>query len=220
MALFQRLKSAAASEWEAYVNHAFVRRLADGSLPETAFRHYLIQDYLFLTHFARAYALAAYKGETLSDIRQAADGLKAVVDEEMRLHVSFCAAWGLSEADMSQTPEDGATLAYTRFVLETGLRGDLLDLHVALAPCMCGYAEIGKTLAASPETQLDGNPYLPWIETYASEDFQSVARAEEERLSCLYERRAGPGRNESLQKIFSEATRLEIAFWRMGLDAV
>jgi thiaminase/transcriptional activator TenA len=34
--------------------------LADGSLAEAAFRHYLVQDYLFLTEFARAYALSVY----------------------------------------------------------------------------------------------------------------------------------------------------------------
>lgn len=30
----------------------------------------------------------------------------------------------------------------------TGQAGDLLDLYVALAPCMIGYAEIGKALEA------------------------------------------------------------------------
>ncbi len=50
-------------DWLAYVDHEFVRGLADGSLPEPSFRHYLVQDYLFLIHFARAYALAAYKLE-------------------------------------------------------------------------------------------------------------------------------------------------------------
>jgi thiaminase/transcriptional activator TenA len=64
--LFARLRAAAADDWEAYTGHEFVRRLADGSLPEECFRHYLIQDYLFLIHFARAYALAAYKSETLN----------------------------------------------------------------------------------------------------------------------------------------------------------
>ena len=37
-----------------------------GELPETSFRRYLAQDYLFLIHFARAYGLAAFKGETLA----------------------------------------------------------------------------------------------------------------------------------------------------------
>lgn len=32
--------------------------LGDGTLPDAAFRMYLVQDYLFLIQFARAYALA------------------------------------------------------------------------------------------------------------------------------------------------------------------
>src|SRR5690606_14487068 len=145
--LFERLKTAAAVEWRAYTHHPFVAGLADGSLPQAAFRRYLGQDYLFLVHFARAYALAAYKATDLADIRQATRGLSAIVDLEMGLHVGFCRDWGLSEADMAALPEADATMAYTRYVLEKGLSGDLLDLHVALAPCIVGYAEIGARLA-------------------------------------------------------------------------
>ena len=115
------------------------------------------QDYLFLIHFARAYALAAYKSETLADIRQATAGLSAIIDLEMGLHVEFCASWGLTEADMEALPEADETMAYTRFVLEKGNAGDLLDLHVALAPCIIGYAEIGSVLASSN----NANAYSP-----------------------------------------------------------
>ena len=61
MGFFERLKSEASAEWRAYTEHPFTNGLADGSLPEAAFRHYLVQDYLFLIEFARAYALAVYK---------------------------------------------------------------------------------------------------------------------------------------------------------------
>ena len=61
MSFFERLKTAAAAEWRAYTEHPFTNGLADGSLPEAAFRHYLVQDYLFLIEFARAYALSVYK---------------------------------------------------------------------------------------------------------------------------------------------------------------
>ncbi len=57
-----------------------------------------------------------------------------MADQEMKLHVAYCAGWGLSEADMAAEPEAQATMAYTRYVLEKGLAGDLLDLQVALAP--------------------------------------------------------------------------------------
>ena len=161
--LFDRLKAACAEEWRAYTEHAFVRALGDGTLPKACFRRYLGQDYLFLIHFARAYALGAYKSETLDDICQAARGLSAIIDMEIGLHVEFCTAWGLDEAAMQALPEAEETMAYTRYVLERGLAGDLLDLHIALAPCVLGYAEIGLTLARDPATKRQGNPYVNWI---------------------------------------------------------
>lgn len=216
--LFGRLRAACLPEWRAYTGHAFVRGLADGSLPEAAFRYYLGQDYLFLIHFARAYGLAVYKSETLEDMRQAAAALGAIIDTEMGLHVKFCAGWGLSDAAMAALPEDNACMAYTRYVLEKGLSGDLLDLHAALAPCIIGYGEIGFRLAADPGTKLDGNPYRDWIEMYAGDEYQEVAKAEIDQLDRLFAARGGDNRFDTLAATFREATRLEADFWQMGLD--
>ncbi|MEP4378916.1 MAG: thiaminase II [Alphaproteobacteria bacterium] len=217
--LFPRLR-AASPNWERYVAHPFVAGIQDGSLPENAFRHYLAQDYLFLIHFARAYALAAYKADTLADIRDAAAGMSAIVDTEMALHVEYCAGWGLAEPEMELLPEASATMAYTRYVLEKGHQGDLLDLYTALAPCVIGYGEIGARLASDPGTRRVGNPYAPWIEMYAGEDYQPAARAHAETLDRLWTRRAGRERMDELCRTFEEASRLEADFWQMGLDAV
>ena len=216
--LFDQLKANCAQDWTAYVEHDFVRQLGAGTLPEPAFRHYLIQDYLFLIQFARAYALAVYKSDTLPDMLQAAAGMAAILDIEMGLHVEFCAGWGLSEADMQSAPEASACMAYTRFVLERGMAGDLLDLHAALSPCIIGYAEIGAMLAADPDTMVDGNPYTPWIEMYAGDEYQEVAESEKAFLDDLLVRRGGPGRMVALSDTFAKATRLEVDFWQMGLD--
>jgi len=70
MSFFERLKTAASAEWRAYTEHPFTNALADGSLAEVAFRHYLVQDYLFLIEFARAYALCVYKSPKLADMRR------------------------------------------------------------------------------------------------------------------------------------------------------
>jgi thiaminase/transcriptional activator TenA len=218
--LFSHLRDACADEWRAYTNHAFVRGLVDGTLPEACFRHYLGQDYLFLFHFARAYGLAAYEADNLGDIRQAGACLSAIIDVEMALHVEFCAGWGLNEDEMAALPEAEETMAYTRYVLEKGLQGDLLDLHVALAPCMLGYAEIGLALAAGSTTHVEANPYTPWIDMYASDEYQAVAADEQATINRLMAERGGPGRLPSLTETFRKATRLEGAFWEMGMHAV
>lgn len=218
-----RLKHACATDWSAYTGHAFVRALAAGTLPEASFRHYLIQDYLFLIHFARAYALAAYKSDDLDEMREATGAVDALLNTEMKLHVAYCARWGISEAALRATPEARATLAYTRYVLATGGAGDLLDLLVALAPCACGYGEIGARVLADPATRLEGNPYRAWIELYSGADFQDVSRNAVAQLDRVAARQLGPdptasGRWPALCRTFAEATRLEADFWQMGLD--
>ena len=71
MELFRRLAAAAGTGWPTYTRHEFVLALARGDLPEAAFRRYLVQDYLFLLHFARAWGLAVYKSDTLAEMRRA-----------------------------------------------------------------------------------------------------------------------------------------------------
>src|SRR5262245_3943133 len=122
MSFFERLKADASAEWRAYTQHPFTAGLADGTLPEAAFRHYLVQDYLFLIEFARAYALAVYKSPRLADMREASAGLSAILDVEMDLHVKLCAGWGLSPADLERAPPAIAMLAYARYVLDPGMR--------------------------------------------------------------------------------------------------
>lgn len=215
--LFDRLVAHAAEDWSAYVDHAFVRQLGDGSLPETSFRHYLVQDYLFLIHFARAYALAVYKGQSLAEMRAGFGGLKAILDVEMDLHIRLCSRWGLSASDLEHAPEAKATLAYTRYVLETGLRGDLLDLHVALAPCVVGYAEIGKRLTSNPSGAAESNPYRSWVAEYAGDAYQEVATSARDTLNGLAARSMTEQRFPQLLTTFRQACRLEADFWQMGL---
>lgn len=221
--LAAQLRAAAAGPWQAYTQHAFVRQMADGSLPQACYKHFLIQDYLFLRHFARAYALAVYKADDLSEMRQAAATLEALIGQEMRLHVETCAGWGIDEAAMAAAPEAQANMAYTRFVLETGLSGDLLDLLVALAPCVLGYGEIGAQLLAAPPIPLADNPYREWIELYGGDEYQEVARDACAQLDRVAAARIGGDvanspRWPSLVATFEAATRLEAGFWDMGLN--
>lgn len=215
-----RLIAACPEAWDAYTRHAFVAGMADASLPEPAFRHYLAQDYLFLIHFARAYALAVYKADRLDDMRSASATVSALVDTEMKLHVQYCAGWGMTEAEMAAVPEDPACVAYTRFVLDRGHAGDLLDLYAALAPCVLGYGVIGARLAADPATRRGPeNPYDAWISMYSGTDYAEVVQATVAQIDRLAARRGGEARFADLAATFRLATELEVGFWQMGLDA-
>ena len=212
-----RLRAEAREAWQAYVEHDFVRQLAVGALPETCFQHYLAQDYQFLRQYARAYALAAYKAPDLASMTHFSAVAQAILGTEMGLHVTFCRGWGISETEMLATPEATATIAYTRYVLDQGQQGDVVDLQVALAPCMVGYAEIANRIQAGSDTALEGNPYREWIEMYASDAFQDLARSEIALLDRLADERGGERRLDALLEVFRRACHLEAAFWDQGL---
>ena len=218
-ALFSRLVKAAEGGWRAYTRHQFVILLAAGDLPEACFRRYLVQDYLFLLHFARAWGLAVYKSDTLPEMRRAKRLVAATLDVEIGLHIDYCRSWGVSEMTLARAPEEQATRAYTRFVLDRGLAGDRLDLEVALAPCVIGYAVIAAERMADPQTRLDGNPYREWLEMYSGSEYQGLAREAEAALDEEFARRGGEGRFASMAANFALATGLEADFWQMGLDA-
>ena len=217
--LFPRLVVTCGEMWPAYTRHAFVLSLAKGDLPEACFRRYLVQDYLFLIHFSRAWGLAIYKSDALGEMRRAQRLVAATLDVEIGLHIDYCRGWGLSEAAMAGEPEALETVAYTRFVLDRGLAGDRLDLEVALAPCIVGYAVIAAERIGDPATRFEGNPYREWLEMYAGSDYRELAREAAAALDEQFARRGGEGRFSSLAGTFAAATRLETDFWQLGLKA-
>ncbi|SFE02659.1 TenA family protein [Roseivivax sediminis] len=219
-ATFPLWRAACGDVWGDYTRHPFVEGMADGTLPRAGFLRYLVQDYVFLVHFSRAWALAVTKAETLEEMRACAATVHALLIEEMRLHVETCAAEGIDEAALFSATEAPQNIAYTRYVLDAGHSGDFLDLLAALAPCVLGYGEIGARLAK----EAGDTPYADWIATYAGEDYQRTCHEVGALIDGAVARRLGPDPQESprwprLCARFEMATRLEVDFWGMGLPA-
>jgi len=217
--VFPLWRDAAGRAWSAYTEHAFVQALGDGTLPPKAFLHYLVQDYIFLIHFSRAWALAVTKAETIEEMRSCAGTVNVLINDEIALHVSICGAHGIGEADLRVADERHANLAYTRYVLDAGHSGDLVDLLASLAPCVMGYGEIGLRLA---QVATSGR-YREWISTYAGAEYQATCHNVGALIDSAVNLRLGDQPKSSprwgaLCSRFRTATRLEGDFWQMGLD--
>ena len=216
---FAAWRKATGAAWQDYVYHGFVTELGSGTLPKSAFLNYLVQDYLFLIHFSRAWALAVTKADDVAEMRACAAMVNALVNDEISLHIRICAAAGIDEATLFSATEETANLAYTRYVLDAGHSGDFLDLMAALAPCVLGYGEIGARLVAAGHDAA----YADWIETYGGDDYQQVCRDVGSLIDNAVLRRLGEQPTKSprwagLCQRFATATRLETGFWQMGLN--
>ena len=217
--VFEQWRDGCQRIWSAYTRHAFVAGLGDGSLPREAFLRYLRQDYVFLIHFSRAWALAVVKAGSLAEMTMASSLVNALINEEMKLHVGVCAAAGIDADELERTVELPQNTAYTRYVLEAGFSGDFLDLMAALAPCVMGYGEIGARL----QVEHTSPAYTDWIDTYAHPEYQRLCvdlgglidKAVHDRLGVAYRQ---TGKWTGLARHFEIATALERDFWDMGLN--
>ena len=137
--IFPLWKSHCSQEWSDYVKHDFVKGLGDGTLPRQKYVKYLIQDYIFLIHFSRAWALAVTKTDLPEEMRLCASILNGLVNEEIQLHIETCLREGLSESEIIEADEAPENLAYTRYVLDVGHRGDFIDLLAESTPQRLGF---------------------------------------------------------------------------------
>ena len=201
--------------WQQYVEHDFVKQLANGTLPAECFRHYLKQDYLYLFHYSRAFALGIFKAKNFSQMEIPRKSLESIC-QEIQLHLAYCRQWGISEAEIFATQESAACIAYTRYLLDCGASGGLAEIYAAITPCAVGYAQIARYITEN-YPRLANNPYQTWIDTYASEAFQQEAGETSNFLTALCAEFT-PSQQNQIQHIFTTATRMEIAFWQMGLD--
>jgi thiaminase/transcriptional activator TenA len=184
----------------AALEHGFVRGLADGSLPRATFQGYILQDAFFLEAFARAYALALARCPDREGFLAFFELLSGALDE-LRLHRSFAARWGVEVTD---SVPGVATLAYTDFLLATAALGSVGETCAAMTPCMRLYAYLGESLTLSASL---ANPYVEWINTYAAPEFEALAR----KLEMLMERYAED--SPRIGNTYRRAMALEVAFF-------
>lgn len=198
MTLSKTLWSANADLAEEALAHPFVRGLGDGSLDREVFAGYVAQDAFFLESFARAYALALSRSSDTPTLLALA-GLIAGVADELGLHSSYAARWGIDMAGVEPSP---ATLAYTDFLLATAATAGLGEIFAAMTPCMRLYAHLGTSLNADTAGQ-----YAEWVQTYADPGFEQLASRLEELLD------EHGSASPAVSGAYRRAMLLEVAFF-------
>jgi thiaminase/transcriptional activator TenA len=189
--------------------HPFVAGLTDGSLPREAFRHYVVQDALYLVDYARALALVGAKGPDEGVISMFASHAHGALEVERSLHAGLLGDLGVAPdafRDASATP---TTLAYTSYLLASCHQGSFAEGLAAVLPCYWIYAEVGAALLArsSPDPL-----YARWIGTYGGEEFGRIVAD----VLALVDRigdAASVGEQAAMREHVVTTSRYEWMFW-------
>lgn len=189
--------------------HPFLAGLTDGTLPREAFRHYVLQDALYLRDFGRGLAHLAARGHDDEHLLMFCRHAEGTVLVERALHAGFLDAWGLDRASVDQLERSPTCDGYTGYILRAAYTFPYGEALAAFLPCYWIYAEVGKALTAqgSPEPL-----YQRWIDTYAGEEFQTVVNEMKHTVNAVTGRLDAVGQARAM-RAFLHSSRYEWRFW-------
>lgn len=195
-------------EWEAAVNHRFVRELVDETIAPEVLRDYLIQDYQFAQDFLSLLGQVLASADTMkAKVRLAAQLGFIAGDEDPYFHDRF-AQYGVSE-DQILHPElvpasRGFKKLYTD-TIETRSYADGLAVLVVAESLYLDWAERatnhGRRLPVKPE-------HRGWVDVHRGEFFTEWV----DFLIAEFNRVADPDDPE-LRERFSTAVHYELGFF-------
>ena len=198
----------------AILDHPFIVGVGDGTLDVAKFKHYVLQDYVYLIEYSRVLALASARAQDLDTMGWFARLLDETLNVEMDLHRGYCAEFGITTVELETTVAAPTTVAYTSYLLQLAHQGGFPELVASLVPCQWGYWEIGDHLARQGEPK-DAPLYCQWIQMYASPEFAELADAIRILVNRLGDR-VGPDELPAMGRAYLTSLRFEYIFWDMA----
>lgn len=208
------LAARAEPHWSAAVGHRFTRELADDSLPDDAYRRYLVQDYAFLDVLVRVVALAVAYAPDMPPKSKLSAFLAAVTSEENDYFLRSFAALDVDAESLAETRLGPTTRAFREIMLGAARDGSYEEILAVLLPAEWCYLTWAQAVAG----QKPGRFYLrEWIELHSIPEFEAFVawlRAEmDERAADLPEER-----QEGLADLFGAMMELEVAFFEEAYE--
>jgi thiaminase/transcriptional activator TenA len=195
--------------FERILAHPFLAGLTDGSLPRESFRHYVVEDALYLVDYARALALVGARAPDDAAIAMFASHARGALEVERALHAGLLAELGVPPGALRAASAGPTTLAYTSYLLRTCHQGSFAEGLAAVLPCYWIYAEVGARLLArsSPDPL-----YARWIGTYGGEEFAGIV-AEVLALVDRTGEAASASEEAAMRERVLTTSRYEWMFW-------
>lgn len=199
--------------WNECINTPFVQELKTGDLPPEKFKSYMIQDSIYLKHYARVYGMAMYLSTTLRDIQFYYSTLNFITDTESVVRLRYLEQFGLTDDQVDCLKPLPENQNYIDFILNIAEDGDVYEVLMAVLPCMLSYSYIFRKIATEPGTER--SVYWDYIEDYADEryaaDCQKWSDFADMKCTALSDIK-----KKKLYLIFEKASLLELDFWRMA----
>lgn len=201
--------------WEDCLNADFLKRLEEGSLDESCFMGYIVDDSLYLREYAKVFAWGMTKAKDMDDIRVCYSLLSFVNEGEGATRLYYLKRYGLQDDEIQHLSQRPENKAYTDCMIEAAREGEgMAECMMACLPCMISYGWIFRELLKRTPSVKD-TPYWPLVKDYAGEEYAEACRKwsqyTDKVCADLTQERRG-----RCMEIFRACSLHELHFWQMS----
>lgn len=202
--------------WQECLDSAFVTRLENDTLDETAFKGYIVEDSLYLREYAKVFAWAMTKAQTMQQLGVFYSMLAFVNESEDATRRQYLRRLHLSQQQIELLPLRRENQAYVDAMTAAAKQGGAAECMAAVLPCLLSYGWIIKRVAARTP-QVLATRYGPFVRDYMDARYESICRS-----WCAFANqeagRIDAKRQNACGEIFLCCSRHELNFWQMALE--
>ncbi len=215
MTTTQRLFLAVRDIWAEYNRHPFVLGIQNGTLPKEKFRHYILQDYLYLQDYARSFAIGTAKARSLETARLFSGYVNVLTGSEMDIHRGYMGILTVTQEEITAIRPALANLSYTSYMLRVAYEEGEAEILTAILSCACSYEFIAKNMLKNDPACTAHPFYGQWIQGYSSVEYARENLVLLQTLDSLT-RDYAEAQYRHLEEIFLACSRYEMGFWNMA----
>lgn len=217
---------------DATEKHPFLMQMLSGSLPIPTFKHYVVQDAMYLTEFASCLRMLGEKAPTPELKVRFEDFAKGAEEAEMGLHRGYFDSWGIAPvigggdkaSEGEKVDKTPTTLLYTSYMTSIVATRPFYEGVTALLPCFWVYQWVGdimlkkrEAMKAKGEYDAEGNKvYDKWIDMYGGEEFEKEVKDYKQIIEDAAEGVEEEGR-EKMREHMKRGCIMEYMFWDQSL---
>jgi thiaminase/transcriptional activator TenA len=195
------------SDWQRMLDHPFLLRTRDGTIPFDTFATWMRQDFLFVEASIPFVSILLAKAPERH--RASHISVLGMLEKELELFRERAAAVGV---DLRGAAPSFVNHAYIQFLLATAYRESYACGYTVLYAAEKAYHDSWREVLVG----IDGaSPWFPFVENWGGVAFAAYVAHLEEELDALAAE-AGAAERARMAELFELTLRHELAFWEMA----
>jgi thiaminase/transcriptional activator TenA len=201
----EQLRQAHAAQWQAAVDHRFVRELLAGTIEDAVMRRYLVQDHRFIDAFLTLLGAAIASADQFSSRLRLGRFVGVVSGEENTYFLRAFQALGVDEAARHEPPDHPATAGFKALMRQAAATGSYAVALAVLNVAEGLYLDWAQRAQAPLPSRF---VHAEWITLHDNPDFAAFVAFLRDELD-----RVGPADDARVRDFFQRALDLELAFF-------